>query len=544
MTLKQTQSKIRFVVGPPGTGKTHIWILEKYKELYKLYGADKLILLSHTNVATKELRAAIKNLDEIKNDLIIQEDVDNFLEKRIRTIHAYCKAAVKTRREVFSKKTDYPELLKIIPLMNLAKGAKTMKDPLKKHPVFRCISEAHGRGLTIAEHWNTTEDPLEAYKPYNNHQIINIKRDYEKWKKENFIQDYNDMIDNFNRSTNPHVIDALIVDEAQDSNVPQLTAIEKMSEHIKDGHLYFVGDPNQTIFKFSGSNPELFETLARTPYVELEEGFRCSEAINEYCKKIIKPIWDHYDYKRVWSPTKVKGSVSMLPNLQGSQELSNLLNKINNSDESFLFTFRAEKSKTWLMPFLHKHGFKYSLVGGYQKVSDAELNSHYSWPLFLKGVPQSLDQIKSYWKYMDKDFKLKDSRIFKKMINRDYTFQEFVNLGYLSSLIVSTTDFYNLCKKVKGEEAQLKFRERVMYIRNVINNNNLNQKAKIEYGNFHTVKGITRDNVIVDLSFTRPEPYFEQLYLAYVGCSRGRNDLWVLRTQTGRELGRKNEYVR
>ena len=544
MTLKQTQSKIRFVVGPPGTGKTHIWILEKYKELYKLYGADKLILLSHTNVATKELRAAIKNLDEIKNDPIIQEDVDDFLEKRIRTIHAYCKAAVKTRREVFSKKTDYPELLKVIPLMNLAKGAQKIIDPLKKHPVFRCISEAHGRGLTIAEHWNSTEAPLESYKPYNNHQIMDIKKAYEEWKKENFIQDYNDMIDNFNKSKNPHIIDALIVDEAQDSNVPQLTAIEKMSEHVKDGHLYFVGDPNQTIFKFSGSNPELFEKLARTPYKELEVGKRCSEAINEYCKRIIKPIWDHYDYKRVWTPTEVKGSVSMLPNLQGSQELSNLLNKINNSDESFLFTFRAEKSKQWLIPFLHKYGFKYSLVGGYQKVSDAELNSHYSWPLFLKGVPQSLDQIKAYWKHMDKEFKLKDSRIFKKMINRDYTFQEFVNLGYLSSSIADTTDFYNVCKKVKGEIAQLKFREKIMYIRSVINNNNLNQKAKIEYGNFHTVKGITRDNVIIDLSITRPEPYFEQLYLAYVGCSRGRNDLWVLRTQTGRELGRKNEYVR
>jgi hypothetical protein len=130
------------------------------------------------------------------------------------------------------------------------------------------------------------------------------------------------------------------------------------------------------------------------------------------------------------------------------------------------------------------------------------------------------------------------------MIDRDYTFQEFVNLGYLSSSIADTTDFYFLCKKVKGEIAQFKFREKIMYIRSVINNNNLNQKAKIEYGNFHTVKGITRDNVIIDLSITRPEPYFEQLYLAYVGCSRGRNDLWVLRTQTGRELGRKNEYVR
>ena len=29
-----------------------------------------------------------------------------------------------------------------------------------------------------------------------------------------------------------------------------------------------------------------------------------------------------------------------------------------------------------------------------------------------------------------------------------------------------------------------------------------NQKSKVEYGNFHEVKGITRDNVIVDLSLT------------------------------------------
>ena len=41
-----------------------MWILKKYKELYKLYGADTLILLSHTTVATKELREAIKEIND------------------------------------------------------------------------------------------------------------------------------------------------------------------------------------------------------------------------------------------------------------------------------------------------------------------------------------------------------------------------------------------------------------------------------------------------------------------------------------------------
>jgi len=33
--------KARFVVGPPGTGKTHIFLLEKYKECFLKYNPEK-----------------------------------------------------------------------------------------------------------------------------------------------------------------------------------------------------------------------------------------------------------------------------------------------------------------------------------------------------------------------------------------------------------------------------------------------------------------------------------------------------------------------
>jgi superfamily I DNA/RNA helicase len=46
--------KARFVVGPPGTGKTHIWIVKRYKKLLKEYGPENIILLSHTNEAVEQ----------------------------------------------------------------------------------------------------------------------------------------------------------------------------------------------------------------------------------------------------------------------------------------------------------------------------------------------------------------------------------------------------------------------------------------------------------------------------------------------------------
>ena len=45
-------TKLQFMVGPPGTGKTSTFITNKYVELLEKYDDYKrIIILSHTNVA-------------------------------------------------------------------------------------------------------------------------------------------------------------------------------------------------------------------------------------------------------------------------------------------------------------------------------------------------------------------------------------------------------------------------------------------------------------------------------------------------------------
>ena len=59
-------TKPRFVVGPPGTGKTHIFLLAKYRKFFKLYDPDKIVLISHTNTAVNEILDAVMKIAEIR----------------------------------------------------------------------------------------------------------------------------------------------------------------------------------------------------------------------------------------------------------------------------------------------------------------------------------------------------------------------------------------------------------------------------------------------------------------------------------------------
>ena len=536
MISKQTLSKIRVIVGPPGTGKTHIKIKEEYSKLYEKYGPERGILLTHSNVAKRELVDTITSIEKVKDSVYLKEDEDYF-KYRICTMHAYAKHNAGDRREVFDKKSDYEGLCKVATLLRQKNTAAVARDPVKYHPFFKCNAEAHGRGKTIYEHWQTAQDPSRSYEPYTLAMVLKIKEQYEKFKKDNHIQDYPDMLDSYIRKPKVPQVDFLIVDEAQDCSAPQMDAIDRMAEHAKE--VILVGDPNQTIFQFAGADPDFFEKIFAKvkDEDELKQGLRCSKAINVFAKKIIKPIWEYYGYERAWLPTDEEGSVQIIPDLFLSKGLENLKEKIKNTDQSFLFTYRTEKSKQWLMPFFKREGYKFGQVGSiYNHVSDAEFQAHVTWPDFLEGKPQPLEQIQSYWEYLDKSHKLKDARIFKKLIKKDYTYKDFVKMGYLKDELENKRAFYQLVKVPKTEEKQEQLKERLQYITRVIAKGNINQKSKIEYGNFHQVKGLTRDNVIVDRTITRYEPSFEQRRLAYTAVTRGRHEAWILRTQNGREL--------
>jgi hypothetical protein len=79
-----------------------------------------------------------------------------------------------------------------------------------------------------------------------------------------------------------------------------------------------------------------------------------------------------------------------------------------------------------------------------------------------------------------------------------------------------------------------------LYIRKVLNKDFVESgDVRVKYANIHTVKGLTFDNVIVDLTRTRKEEYFTQLRLKYVAYSRGRVDCWTIASRGPFTLGEK-----
>ena len=93
----------------------------------------------------------------------------------------------------------------------------------------------------------------------------------------------------------------------------------------------------------------------------------------------------------------------------------------------------------------------------------------------------------------------------------------------------------SMIRKQRGKKED--YENRLIYIRKILNKGFDDGEVRVKYANIHTVKGLTFDNVIVDLTATRQEDYFTQLRLKYVAYSRGKFDCWTVASQGKYTLG-------
>ena len=66
--IKLKKIEPRFIAGPPGTGKTHVYIVGLFEELVVKYSYKKILILSHTNVAAEQILEAIFELKNLKTE--------------------------------------------------------------------------------------------------------------------------------------------------------------------------------------------------------------------------------------------------------------------------------------------------------------------------------------------------------------------------------------------------------------------------------------------------------------------------------------------
>ena len=186
-----------FVPGPPGTGKTHVWLKDKYAEFLEAgYEWDRIVVLSHTNTAAEEIVKAVKNLPQLKNV------PDTKLEDQICTIHSYFRGEYlplqKYEKEEHEKFCD-----ENIAMKNWNKGK------WDKHPLYTFSSHAHGKEMTFDQYWQVCNP--QSYEPYNKHHLKPLKVKYDAFRDTHKKLSFEDMIDNFMfRAEIPTNIDILI----------------------------------------------------------------------------------------------------------------------------------------------------------------------------------------------------------------------------------------------------------------------------------------------------------------------------------------------
>ena len=522
-----------FIPGPPGTGKTHKWLKNKYVDLLKKYPWDRIVILSHTNTAADEIIKAVNKLPELKNV------PDTNLQDQICTIHSYFRAEYLNIKKY--EREDHKIFCKENSGMNIVKK----NTPWEKHPLYEFISHAHGKGYDL-----TSDVELEKYwalcerSRYQNYRLqgpgglLELKKKYDTYRNnlEHKRVSFVDMIDNFRfKSEIPKDIDVLIVDEAQDCSKPQIHALQIAATHAKE--FIFIGDADQTIHEYAGSDPEYFYQLANTEEAkanELTEGLRCGQTINKICRNIIAPVWHEYGRysERTWTPTDVVGKSYYIPRLdQGCKAKDILINKILNTDETFLFTYRGNPTHKSINTFLQDNGIDYKTVSGGAHVSREHFSCFKNWKTFMNDKV-SKQQVKEYWKLMGSKIKvngLGDVDKLKSLRDKGWNMQELIDEGYLKPEIKQ----FETLSEVLNHEALSKNEKlisKIPYINRVlINGMDTTKKPRVKHDTIHKVKGLTFDNIIVDLSVWRPEPRnFEPTRLAYVAYSRGKTDCWTI----------------
>ena len=107
----------------------------------------------------------------------------------------------------------------------------------------------------------------------------------------------------------------LVIDEAQDMGKDEYELVRAMMNNNEDMRVIAVGDDDQNIFDFRGSNSMYMDLLRQTPgahFVEMTENFRCARHVVDFANGFVKNISHRMKSTPIMSMRKDDGWVEVM----------------------------------------------------------------------------------------------------------------------------------------------------------------------------------------------------------------------------------------
>ena len=295
------------IYGPPGTGKTTRLLKEIDKFLETTEPSKIGYFTFSKNAATHGKEQAA-----LKFKLSMLDDLQYF-----QTLHSFCFKQLNLNKTLVMQPKHYRELGEKMGIEIEGTQQDEDHDSVfhSKNPYIQLINLARSKEI----------DPMKYYHLTNNSKISHnklgiIAEELERYKKQNGLIDFPDMIDRF---INGHVdetgvkkeyeapkLRVIFVDEAQDLSLIQWKLVRKIEESAVDS--FIAGDDDQGIYKWNGAHVNTFINLEGTREI-LEQSHRVPQKPFELANKIISKVKNRVAKK--YYPKDTEGSVKRCQSL-------------------------------------------------------------------------------------------------------------------------------------------------------------------------------------------------------------------------------------
>jgi DNA helicase-2/ATP-dependent DNA helicase PcrA len=267
------------VLAPPGSGKTKLLTTRLAEDLLTRiphpHGAACITL---TNAAADELERRLRALGVPRRSTLF-----------VGTVHAFALSRIIAP---YARVAGRPELADAAVATNEQRNAcyrQALADVYAPHEDTRYLRSTMDRRRKLM----TDDDIWEQAGP----KVPQLVKRYEEVLRRRRLIDFDDIVNNAVKLVEQHefIRRALVarfpnlyVDEYQDL-APGLDRLVRALcfDYAANADLFAVGDPDQSIYGWTGSRPELLDELARLPGVRpvrLEINYRCGREIIRYSK--------------------------------------------------------------------------------------------------------------------------------------------------------------------------------------------------------------------------------------------------------------------
>ena len=285
-------SNITKVIGTAGCGKTS-YLIAQIERACEKYHPSRIGAVSFSKGATVEL------VDRICD----KAGVSPASIQNVRTVHSMCFRLGKFQKKDIAEK-NIKEFFEAYPGLAWNQVNSKYDEDLPEIDLTKKESNYNRNRFNMMNILRNRLTPEEEW-PDDVQTFFEIWKD---WMYQNEYIDFTGLLEHaFMLGLYPD-IDVLFVDESQDSTPLQFSLLKKWSE--KTHHTVFVGDPNQSIYGWAGSDPDAFKNLPAESTISLNQSHRVPQAVAEYASRIIHGL--------DMLPTEISGDVSkrLLPDFE------------------------------------------------------------------------------------------------------------------------------------------------------------------------------------------------------------------------------------